>query len=90
MGLLQQLPITKGHWNRIGIYFLTTLPTLDNGHDCIVPLVNHKTKRADWHACKKTIDTVAFARIFINDIISLQGVPQEVESNCNVRFTPDY
>ena len=48
------------------------------------------TTRAQWRACKKTIDALAFAHIFINDIIRLQGVPQEVVSDHDIRFTADY
>jgi hypothetical protein len=90
MGLLQPLPIAKGRWQRIGIDFITDLPISGNGHDCIVTFVDHMTKRAHWRACKKTIDAPAFARIFIDDIVRLHGVPQEVVSDRDVRFTADY
>jgi len=36
------------------------------------------------------IDAPAFARIFIDDIIRLHGVPQEVVLDRNVPFTADY
>jgi hypothetical protein len=90
MGLLQPLPIAKGHWQRISIDFITDLPTSRNGNDCIVTFVDHMTKRAHWRACNKTIDTPAFARMFIDDIVRLHGVPQEVVSDRDVGFTADY
>jgi len=90
MGLRQPLPIAKGRSQRIGIDFITDLPTSGNGHDCIVTFVDHMTKRAHWRACKKTIDTPPFARIYIDDIVCLHGVPHEVVSHCDVRFTADY
>jgi transposase InsO family protein len=90
MGLLQPLPIAKGRWQRIGIDFITDLPISGKGHDCIVTFVDHMTKRAHWRACKKTIDAPAFARMFIDDIVRLHGVPQEVVSDRDVRFTADY
>jgi len=90
MGLLQPLPIAKGRWQRIGIDFTTDLPTSGNGHDCIVTFGNHKTKRAHWPACKKTIDAPAFARISIDDMVRLHGVSQEVVSDRDVLFTADY
>jgi len=90
MGILQPLPIAKGHWQRIHIDFITNLPILGNGHDCIVTYVDHMAKRAQWWSSKKTIDAPAFACILINDIVRLHGVPQEVVSDCNVRFKADY
>jgi hypothetical protein len=48
------------------------------------------TKKAHWHTCKKTIDALAFARIFINDIVCLHLVPQEVVCDCDVCVTADY
>jgi len=55
MGHLQPLPIAKGHWQRIGIDFITDLPILGTGHDCIVTFVDLMTKRAHWRASKMTI-----------------------------------
>jgi len=89
MGLLQPLPIAKGCWQRIGIDFITNLLISGNGHKCIVTFVDHMTKRAHWRACKKTIDTPAFTRIFIDDIVCLHGVPQQVVSDCDVCLTAD-
>jgi hypothetical protein len=61
MGLLQPLPIAKGRWQRIGIDFITDLPTYDNGHNCIVTFVDHMAESAHWRACRTTIDAQAFA-----------------------------
>jgi len=74
----------------IGIDFITDLPTSGNGHDCIPTLVDHITKRAHWRACKKPIDALAFAQIFMDAIVHLFRVPQEVVSDHNVHFTADY
>ena len=90
MGLLPPLPVAKGRWQRIGIDFITDLPVSGSGHNCIVMFVDHMTKRAHWRACRKTIDALAFARIFIDDIVCLHGVPEEVVTDHDVRFTADY
>jgi hypothetical protein len=47
-------------------------------------------KRAHWGTCRKTIDAPPVAQIFIDGIVRLQGVPQEVVSDNDVRFTADY
>jgi len=90
IGLLQPLPIAKGRWQRIGIDFIPELPTSGNGHNCIVTFVDHMMKRAHWRACKETIDAAAFARLFIDDIVRLDGVPQVVVSDRDAGFTADY
>ena len=90
MGLLQPLPVAEGRWQRIGIDYITVLPVSGSGHYCIVTFVDHMIKRAHWRACRKTIDAPAFACIFMDDIVRLHGVPQEVVSDRDVRFTADY
>jgi len=90
MGLLQPPPVADGRWQGIGIAFRTDLPVPGSGHDCIVTFVGHMTKRAHWRACRKTIDALAVAHIFIDDIGPLHGVPQEVVSDRDVRFTAHY
>jgi len=90
MGLLQPLPIAKGHWQRIGIDFITDLPISGNDNDWIVTFGKHMTKRAQLRACKKTIDAPACARILIDGIVRLHRVPQEVVSDHDVRLPADY
>jgi len=90
MGLLQPLPVAEGRWQRIGINCITDLPVLGRGHDCVVTFANHMTKRVHWRTCTITIDATAFALIFNDDIVHLHGVPQEVVSDRDVRFTADY
>ena len=90
IGLLLPLPTAKGRWQRIGIDLKTNLLVSGSGHDCVLMFVTHMTKGAQWRACRKTIDAPDFARIFINDIVRLHRVPQEVVPDCKVRFTADY
>jgi len=47
-------------------------------------------KESTLASLQKTIDALAFVRIFIHDIICLNRAPQEVISNCDVHFTADY
>ena len=90
MGLLQPLSIAKGRWQRIGINFITNLPVSGSAHDCIVTFVDHMTKRAYWRACRGAIDALAFTCIFIDGIIRLHVVPQEVVLGHDVCWTSDY
>ena len=90
IGLLQPRPIAKCQWERIGIEFITDLPTSGNGNHCIETFVNHMTKIAHWHARERTIDAMANALIYIDDIARLDGVPQEVVSDRDVHLATEY
>jgi len=90
MGILQPLPVAEGRWQRIGIDFITDLPVSGSGHDCIVTCVDHMTNSAHWRACRNMNGAPAFARILIDDIVRLPGVPEEVVLDRDVRFTADY
>jgi len=70
--------------------FLTDLPVSGSGHDCIVTVIDHITKRAHWRAGKKLIEALAIVRLFFDDIECLHGVPQEVVSDPDVHFPEDY
>jgi len=77
MGLLQTFPVAKCHWQRIGIDFITDLAIPETEHDCLILFVDHMATGAYWPACSKTIDTLTFALIFIDDIVRRYGVPQK-------------
>jgi hypothetical protein len=53
-------------------------------------LVYHMTKRADSWACGNTFDAQACPHISINNHSSVPGVPQEIVSDHNAGFPPDY
>jgi hypothetical protein len=75
MGLLQPHSIAKARWPRVGIAFITDLPTWETSHDSISAFIDYITKRAHWRAYTKTIDALAIAQIFLNHIVWLHGVP---------------
>ena len=89
-GLQQTLPIAKGHWQRMGINFITDLQVSGNGHNRIVTFVDCMTKRKHWRSSCGTINTPVFARIFIEDIVCLHAVPQEVVLDHDVCFRADH
>jgi len=89
MGLLQLLSIAKGHWHRIEQDFITNLEVSGNGHDSIVICAYHMTSRADWQVCRKTIDALAFALIFIDDIVHQHAVAIALISDDDICFTAD-
>jgi len=69
---------------------MTDLPVSRSGDDCIVTCVHDMTKRAHWRACGRTVDSPPFGRIVIDDIVRLHGVPRQVLTDPDVRFTAGY
>lgn len=90
-GKLEQLEIPDERWSRIGIDFITKLPKSKNGHDCIVSIVDHLTKRAHFLSTTESgLTSEAFAKTFCNFYIRLHGVPDVIVSDQDPRFVSDF
>jgi transposase InsO family protein len=89
-GLLQPLPIPEGRWEDISMDFIVELPRTKKGHDAILVVVDRLTKRA--HFCPTTTDATApdAARVFIDNIFRLHGLPRTIVSDRDSRFTSDF
>jgi hypothetical protein len=84
--MLQPISVVQGHWESIGVDFITDLPYSLRGNDGIVTIVDHFPKRAHQLPCVMTIDTVGFAQLFLEAILRLHGVPWEFLSDSNTSF----
>jgi len=89
VGMLKPLPVAQGRWERVGVDSITDVPTSLGGNNCIVTFVDHVSKQAHWMPCTKTIDAAEFAQLFLEAIIQLHGVPREIVSDRDTRFTSD-
>jgi transposase InsO family protein len=89
-GLLQPLPIPDGRWEDIAMDFVVELPRTKKGHDAILVVVDRLTKRA--HFCPTTTDATApdTARVFIDNIFRLHGLPRTIVSDRDPRFTSKF
>lgn len=90
VGLLNPLPVARGHWERVGVDFITDVPTALNGNDCIVIFMDHFSKWAHWMPSAKTIDTAEFVQLYMEAIIWLHGVPWKIISDRDACFTSDF
>jgi hypothetical protein len=90
-GLLQQLGVPEGRWERIGIDFVTGLPPSgDEGYDSIMSIIDHMTKRAHFIPYHKETGAEETAEIFIDRYYRLHGVPQHIVSDRDPRFIADF
>jgi len=89
-GLLEPLDIPEARWKRIGVDFITKLPTTRRGNDMIITFIDHLTKRAHWVAASETINAEDFARIFLNEVVRLHGLPDAIILDRDRRFVSAY
>ena len=86
-GLLQQLPISEWKWDMIVKDFISGLSRTSSGYDAIWVIVDRLTKTAQFLPIKKTYSTDRLARLYVNRIIYLHGVPVSIVSNRGAIFT---
>ena len=85
-GLLQPLEIPNGKWESISTDFIVGLPTTSRGHDAIWVVVDRLTKMCQFVPTKTTIKTPELARLFVDNIYRLYGLPASILSDHNRNF----
>ena len=89
-GLLQPFPVPEWKWEIISMDFITGLPMTWRQHDSIMVLVDKLTKAAHFILVKSTDKTDDIAKIFMRDIFKLHGLPKEIVSDRDVKFTSNF
>ena len=86
-GLLQQLELPVWKWEMITMDFITKLPRTSRGNDTIWVIVDRLTKSAHFFPMKETYSMDRLARLYVDEIVSLHGVPLSIVSDRDSRFT---
>jgi transposase InsO family protein len=89
-GLLQPLPVPEWKWENIGMDFITGLPKTRSGYDSIWVVVDHLTKVAHFIPVKTTYTSAKLAKLYMNKIICLHGVPKSIVSDRGTQFTSHF
>jgi Chromo (CHRromatin Organisation MOdifier) domain/Integrase zinc binding domain len=87
MGLLQSLPIPIGQWTSVSMDFITHLLLMPQGFDAITVIVDRFTKWAHFIPSKMTDNAEDVAYIFIREVIRHHGIPSDIVSDRDTRFT---
>ena len=69
--------------------FITDLP-LSDGFDSIMVTVDRQTKMSHFIPCCKTITAEQTAHLFIQNVVRLHGLPDEVISDRGPQFIAKY
>ena len=88
-GLLQPLPVPKRKWGSVSMDLITALPETSTGNTAVV-FVDSLSKMTHLAACKTSIGTQAFAKLFRHEVIRLLGLPCEFVSDRDRRFTSHF
>ena len=89
-GLMQPLPVPTRKWGSVSMDLTTALPEAASGNTAIVVFVDRLSKMTHLAACKTSIDTCAFAKLFRREVIRLHGLPYEFVSDRDGRFTSNF
>ncbi|KAJ0705064.1 putative nucleotidyltransferase, Ribonuclease H [Helianthus annuus] len=89
-GLLQQLEMPVWKWELITMDFVTKLPRTRKGNDAIWVIVDRLTKSAHFLPMKETFSMERLAKLYVDEVVSLHGVPLSIVSDRDSRFTSHF
>ncbi|WVZ63740.1 hypothetical protein U9M48_013348 [Paspalum notatum var. saurae] len=89
-GLLQPLPIPMWKWDEIGMDFVTGLPKTPKGNDAVWVNVDRLTKTAHFLPVRTNYKGARLAKLYIENIVKLHGVPSRIVSDRGTQFTSKF
>ena len=86
-GKIQLLPIPVWKWEKITMDFVTGLPRTQRQHDAIWVIVDRLTKSAHFLPVNVEDSLEKLAKLYVDEIVRLHGVPVSIVSDRDPRFT---
>ena len=86
-GLLQPLQVPERPWISVSMDLITGLPQTRSGHTAIAVFVDRMSKMAHFVATQTTVGAAGMARLFLDNIFKLHGMPEDIVSDRDPRFT---
>jgi hypothetical protein len=87
---LQPLPIPEWKWETISMDFITGLPRSTKQNDTIMVVVDKLSKVAHFIPVNSTCKAIYIANIFMKEIFRLHGMPKEIISDRDTKFTSNF
>jgi hypothetical protein len=89
-GLLQPLPVPNQCWWVITMDLITGLPKTSRGHDTILVVCDKLSKMVHYIPTNKHVTAKQIAELLIDNVVRLHGVPRQVISDRDPRFTAEF
>ncbi|CAA7027622.1 unnamed protein product [Microthlaspi erraticum] len=90
-GLLQSLPVPEWKWDSVAMDLITGLPVARGRmNNSIWVIVDRLTKVAHLLAIRDSDKVETLAELYINQIVRLHGVPADIVSDRDPRFTAKF
>ena len=89
-GLLQPLPVQEWKWEFISMDFIIGFPMTWRQNDSIMVVVDNFTKATQFIPMQYTHKTDDIEKIFMKEIFKLHGLPKEIISDRDVKFTSNF
>jgi len=86
-GPMQRIELPEWKWEHVTMDFVTGLPKTRGFHDAIWVIVDRLTKSAHFLAIRTTLPLEGLAKLYIEEIVRLHGVPVSIISDRDPRFT---
>ena len=88
-GLLHPLPVPPRPWHSLSMDMIVDLP-MTGQWDSILVVVDRLTKFAHFIPCAKTLDSAGLADLFIQNVIKLHGLPNNIVSDRGSIFVSQF
>src|SRR4051812_1216876 len=86
-GTLKSLPIPEWKWDKVSMDFITSFPKTQKGNDAICVVIDRLSKVAHFLPARESITASQLADLYVSRIVSLHGVPLEINSDRGSLFT---
>lgn len=84
-GLLYPVQSPNRPWGSLSVDFITDLPN-SSGFNAIMVVVDRMSKMAEFFPCQTSITSKQAANIFLKEIFSCHGLPDDIISDCGTQF----
>ena len=78
------------NWEQMTMDFIVQLPKTKNGWDAIVIFIDWLSKQAHFIPTKTTAIASEIAKIFLNQVFCLHGMPSAIVSDRDAKFTSNF
>lgn len=89
-GLLQPLPIPEQNWEHVSMDLIVQLPRTKRNFDAVVTFVDKLSKMVHFVPTRTDITAPELARLFIDNVVRLHGLPRVIISDRDPKFTSKF